>query len=67
VPWCEECDQLVEDEDLTDDGACPACGNELAEGERRPIPWYFKFMVVASVIYLGYRTYQGITWVVHHV
>jgi uncharacterized paraquat-inducible protein A len=67
MAWCEECDHLVEDEDLTEEGACPACGTVLAEQERRPVPWYFKFMLVASVIYLGYRAFQGITWVVHHV
>ena len=33
---------------------------------RRPVPWYFKFMMGASVIYLGYRAYQGITWLAHH-
>jgi len=67
VPWCEECDQLVEDEDLGEDGSCPECGTVLAEQERPPVPWYFKAMLVASVIYLGYRAYQGITWVAHHV
>jgi hypothetical protein len=67
VPWCEECDQLVEDEDLTDEGACPACGNPLVEPVARRIPWYFKLMGLATVVYLGYRAYQGITWVVHHV
>ncbi|MHB8218783.1 MAG: hypothetical protein ACYDHU_00450 [Acidimicrobiales bacterium] len=66
MPWCEECDQLVEEEELDEDGACPQCGNVVADQERRPVPWYFKAMLVASVIYLGYRAYQGITWVVHH-
>ena len=32
-----------------------------------PIPWYFKFMLVATVIYLGYRGYQGVTWIAAHV
>jgi leucyl-tRNA synthetase len=67
VPWCEECEEVVEDEDLTEDGECPKCGSELVEEVRKPVPWYFKFMLVASVIYLGYRAYQGITWVAHHV
>lgn len=67
MPWCEECDQLVEDEDLTDEGACPTCGTVLEEEERRHVPWYFRFMIVATVVYLGYRAYQGITWVAHHV
>ena len=33
----------------------------------RRIPWTFKTMLVAFVIYLGYRGYQGITWIIHHV
>jgi uncharacterized paraquat-inducible protein A len=69
VAWCEECARLVEDEDL-DDGACPRCGTVLEERERtgrRRYPWTFRFMIAASVVYLGYRSYQGITWVIHHV
>ena len=67
MAWCEECDRLVEDEDLAEDGSCPACGTVLTEQERRPVPWYFKFMIVASVIYLGWRFYQGIAWLSHHL
>ena len=44
---------------------CDEC-DELVEEVRRPVPWYFKFMLVASVIYLGWRAYQGIGWLVHH-
>jgi uncharacterized paraquat-inducible protein A len=65
VPWCEECEALVEDDELTEEGACPVCGTEL-DVERRPVPWYFKAMIVASVIYLGWRSYQGVTWLIHH-
>jgi DNA-directed RNA polymerase subunit RPC12/RpoP len=66
MPWCDECDELVEDEDVSEHGECPRCGSVLVE-ERRPVPWYFKAMIAASVVYLGYRAYQGITWVLHHV
>ncbi len=52
-------------EELTDEGTCPECGTVPLE--HRKSPWYFKFMLVASVIYLGYRAFQGITWVVHHI
>ena len=31
-----------------------------------PVPWHFKVLLVATVIYLGYRSYQGIGWLVHH-
>ena len=67
MAWCEECDTLVEDEDLGEEGECPTCGTIVADQERGPVPWYFKFMLVATVIYLGYRTFQGVTWVIHHV
>jgi uncharacterized paraquat-inducible protein A len=67
VPWCDDCDRLVDDEDLTEEGTCPVCDTQLVEPERRNIPWTFQLMIVATVIYLGWRSYQGITWVVHHV
>jgi uncharacterized paraquat-inducible protein A len=67
VPWCDECERLVEDDEVTEDGACPTCGAELLEPAHRHVPWYFKFMLVASVVYLGYRAFQGIDWVAHHV
>ena len=64
--WCERCQHPVEDDELTEAGACPECGIVLRE-ERRPVPWHFKLMIVATVIYLGWRAYQGIGWLVHHV
>lgn len=68
VAWCETCEREVPDGELTDGGACPRCGTVLAgdSEERRPVPWTFKLMIVATVVYLGYRAYQGIAWVVHH-
>ena len=65
MPWCEECDQRLEEEELTADGDLPRLRRDSA-AHRKP-PWYFKFMLVASVIYLGYRAFQGVTWVVHHI
>lgn len=64
VPWCDSCDRLVADGELTDEGACPTCGTTLET--RRPVPWHFKLMILASVIYLGWRAYQGVAWLVHH-
>lgn len=64
MPWCDGCDRMVEDDDLTDEGECPKCGEALRE--RRKIPWHFKLLAVATVIYLGYRAFQGIEWLVHH-
>jgi uncharacterized paraquat-inducible protein A len=66
VPWCEECDQLVEDDEL-EEGTCPDCGTALVDPAPRRIPWYFKFLVLATVVYLGWRAYQGVDWVIHHL
>ncbi len=65
MPWCEQCDERIEDEDVAEPGVCPVCGGETIE--HRSSPWYFKFMIVATVVYLGYRAFQGVTWVVHHI
>ena len=64
MPWCEACDAMVEDEDLADDGTCPECGEHLAGS--RHVPWHLKLLIAATVVYLGWRSYQGITWLVHH-
>jgi hypothetical protein len=36
------------------------------EGRLRRAPWHFKILAVGTVIYLGWRLYQGIGWLVHH-
>jgi hypothetical protein len=33
----------------------------------RRAPWHFKVLLVGTVIYLGWRAYQGIGWLIHHV
>ncbi len=55
---------MVEDDELTDEGACPTCDEPLRD--RRPVPWHFRLLLAATVIYLGWRAYQGIGWLVHH-
>lgn len=62
--WCDTCEASVPIGDLDEDDCCPTCGEPI--GGRR-IPWKFRLMIFASVVYLGYRAFQGITWVVHHV
>jgi len=63
VPWCDTCDRMVEDEELTEEGECPECGERLGH---RKVPWHFKLLIAATTVYLGWRAYQGIGWVVHH-
>lgn len=71
VLWCEECHRIVDPSAVSEDGLCPRCGNELLMADptkvaRRRVPWTFKFMIVATIVYLGYRAYQGIAWLSHH-
>jgi hypothetical protein len=60
------------------EGAESAEGGGTAEGdpesepesdEPRQVraPWHFKVIAVGSVVYLGYRLYQGISWLAHHL
>ena len=63
MPWCEECSKYLTPSSLRDDGTCPTCGRQVGEIERRAdeavagekAPWHFKLLVVALVLYLGWR------------
>lgn len=57
--WCEACDRPAEGD------VCEVCGQSVAATERGPIPWRWRFFIVASVIYLGWRIYQIISWLSH--
>ena len=65
MPWCEDCSRFWSPPSLSDRGECPTCGRVIAAPPRAP--WHFKVMLVGLVVYLGFRAYQGVVWVVHHV
>ncbi|MCL4448215.1 MAG: hypothetical protein M1152_00750 [Actinobacteria bacterium] len=65
MPWCKECNKLYEEEELKENRECPACGELLAS--KRKAPWHFKVLLIGTCSYLGWRAYQGITWLVHHL
>lgn len=79
---CDECgaeidledagreDAGLEDAGLEDAGSeetavCQSCGYE--QPLHRRAPWGFKLFLVATVVYLGYRGYQGVAWLAHHL
>ena len=64
MPWCDTCDRLVDDSEVVE-GRCPRCETELGTAERGPLPWRFRLMIGATVIYLVWRTYQLIAWLAH--
>ncbi|MGH9153996.1 MAG: hypothetical protein ACRD03_16780 [Acidimicrobiales bacterium] len=70
MPWCEECDRFVTPTSLGEAGACPRCGDAVGgpdEDELPPVPWHFKLLLAATVVYLGWRAVQGVAWVVARV
>ena len=38
---------------------------ENDEEDLGPIPWHLKLLAGAVALYLGWRAFQGIEWVVH--
>lgn len=68
MPYCDDCEKYWAPSSMNDDGSCPKCGTDLdepaiaaAHSERAEsdddakTPWHFKLMIVALVLYLGYR------------
>jgi hypothetical protein len=82
VPWCSACDRFLSPSTVTTTGTCPRCGGTVDPGRARgtpsasvaedddaplPLPWHFKMLVGALVLYLGWRAYEGVEWLVHQV
>jgi predicted RNA-binding protein with PUA domain len=57
--WCENCDRPEEGD------VCEVCGGEIVDAVHEPVPWRWRFFIVASIVYLGWRAYQLISWIVH--
>lgn len=67
MPWCDTCDRLVDDDELTEHEGCPTCGTDLAVPQRHPMSKKFIFMGVVTTAYLTWRAVQGVQWLSHHV
>jgi hypothetical protein len=73
VPWCPTCDRFLSPPTVTPDGTCPTCRHPVEPGrsvpagpeELPPVPRHLKVLGAAMVVYLGYRFFQGVEWVVH--
>lgn len=67
MPWCDDCSRFYNPNTLTDAGDCPE-GHHVADPESdAPVPkapWHFWLLVIALVLYLGWRLIQGIGWLV---
>ncbi len=56
-----EADEDGDADDARDDGESEAPTRQARA------PWHFKMLLVGSVGYLGWRAYQGISWLAHHI
>lgn len=68
MPWCETCNRFYNPNNVAPDGTCVRCGRFIADpadeeaAELPKTPWHFWMMVIALVIYLGWRLLQLIGW-----
>ena len=81
MPWCEDCDRFYTPSTLTTEGDCPEGHHvadpdgdphlvqstaEPREEEPEPkVPWHFWLLLVSVVVYLGWRAWQGIEWLIN--
>lgn len=65
MPWCDDCSHFWNEENLGEGGSCPTCRRELAVKSRQ-VPWHFKLMLVAFVVYMIYRVYWFVEWLPKH-
>lgn len=72
MPWCDDCEKYYAPSAMTPEGHCPQCDADLEapdppappgadEPADEKVPWHFKLMVVALVLYLGWRFFQLVT------
>lgn len=69
MPYCADCDRFYNPNTLDGDGDCPE-GHHVAQPgaaeEPMTVPWHFKLLLLALVIYLGWRFIQladaGLDW-----
>ena len=67
MPWCDDCSRFYTPTSLPADGTCPTCHRKLADPRAEAkVPWHFWLLLVALVLYLGWRAIQGIGWVLQH-
>lgn len=67
MPWCEACGRFWNPPSMGGGGECPSCGRVIASAaEVEPgVPWHFKLLLLAVVLYLGFRAWQGVAWLLN--
>jgi hypothetical protein len=70
------CNKFLTPSTVNPDATCPKCGTIVERGlipgmtrsadeERVGVPWHLKLLLMASTLYLGWRFFQLIDWVLH--
>ena len=81
VPWCATCNRFLSPPSVREDGTCPTCGrtvergnahaaapSEEATGARRAsLPWHLWLLAIALAVYLSFRAWQGIEWIIQQL
>jgi hypothetical protein len=64
------------------DGSCPTCGRSVdgghahtaasttgdaTEERRASLPWHLWLLAAAVAVYLGFRAWQGIEWIIQQL
>jgi PHP family Zn ribbon phosphoesterase len=80
MPWCATCNRFLSPSTVRENGTCPTCGRTVEGGgahgtvpehhdapDDRPgsLPWHLWLLGAALAVYLGFRAWQGIEWVIH--
>ena len=75
MPWCVSCNKFLTPSTVRPDATCPKCGQVvergLIPGMTRPadepaptVPWHLKLLLLALVVYLTFRAFQIVDWIV---
>lgn len=74
MPWCPQCDSYRAPSALEADGRCSQCGADVDPGGLRkvvvdddglpPVPWHLKLLIVAFLVYLAFRSWAGVEWII---
>ena len=82
VPWCATCDRFLSPPSVRADGTCPTCGRTVESGHahaaapteeatkpRRAasLPWHLWLLAIALAVYLSFRAWQGIEWIIQQL
>ena len=48
-------------------GPAPVSTGGAVEEPPVPVPWHLKLLLVTLAVYLAYRAYQGVAWLLAHL